>query len=64
MLRPLLNVAYWAQVQSMSERERRRYDAALNRDPAADTGSVPGVAPGMAAGQQMLLGMMRGGGGA
>lgn len=60
MLRPLLNAAYWAQVQSMTDRERRRFDDALVAPiRPVQAGDVPQMAPGA----QVLLGMMRSAGG-
>lgn len=58
MLRPLLNAAYWMQVQSLDERERQRFDTRLNAPPVEPVkGGPPPVPPGA----QALLGLMRGG---
>lgn len=57
MLRPLLNAAYWAQVQSKTEKERRQFDRYLEAPvvPAARDGR-----PTLAPEAQILLGMMKG----
>jgi hypothetical protein len=49
-------VAYWLQVQSMTEREKRRFDESLVRE--ADAGPARAMTPG----QEILAGMMMRGG--
>lgn len=36
-------MAYWLQIQSMSERERRRFDESLTREPVEPIGLAPGA---------------------
>lgn len=52
-------MAYWLQVQTMTDRERRRFDDAITREP--DT-SGPARPPGLTPGAELLAGMMRKGG--
>lgn len=47
-------MAYWLQVQSMSERDRRRFDASLVRVNDASAGPASALPPGAA----LLAGMM------